>query len=295
MSRLNIQQLPKESAFLRCFTAAPGHKLVYSDINSLEPHVLAHFSKDPGLMSLYGPDAKPNDVYLFVGAQIDKWKDAILEHYDPQNPTKKGIAAAKKHAKAERTAVKPAYLGWMYGLGAGTMHQSTGIPIGECKEILGNIDAAFPGVVRFNEKLKKEWADNGGWVKQEWVLDPNLGRKVPRFIDGRPGWIYNGRGRPLGVAPDKVKDLGNRFVQSTGHDVLMQMLVFINRLRRGTSARPFNVDVHDATVWQVRDHEVDKVVEIFHESYRLLNETLQWSVQIRGDVEVGNNLGDFLE
>jgi DNA polymerase I-like protein with 3'-5' exonuclease and polymerase domains len=295
MSKLNIQQLPKDKDFLRCFVAAPGHKLVYSDINSLEPHVLAHFSKDPGLMSLYGPHAKPNDVYLWVGSKIDKWKESILKYYDPNNPSATSIAKAKKYAKAERTAVKPAYLGWMYGLGPGTMHESTGIPIEECRQILADIDSAFPGVVKFNEKLRDEWKENGGWVKQEWEIDPNTNRNIPKFIDGRPGWIYNGRYRPMGVAPDKVKDLGNRFVQSTGHDVLMQMLTYINESREGISMRPYSVDIHDATVWEVRESQVDLAVEVLEQSYIRLNQTLQWDVQIRGEVEVGTNLGDFVE
>ena len=294
MAKLNIQQLPKDRNFLRCFTAAPGYKLVYSDINSLEPHVLAHFSKDPGLMNLYGPQAKFNDVYLFVGSQIDKWKGKILEYYDPFNPTQDDISAAKKHAKAERTAVKPAYLGWMYGLGPGTMHESTGIPLEECRTILSDIDEAFPGVVEFNKRLREEWTGNGGWIKQVWEEDPLTGKRSPRFIDGRPGWIYNGRGRPIGVAPDKVKDLGNRFVQSTGHDVLMQMLVYINSGRIG-SMRPYNVDIHDATIWQVREQEVEQAVQVFEDAYTKLNKALGWSVQIKGDVVVGSNLGDFLE
>lgn len=294
MSKLNIQQLPKDRDFLRCFVAAPGHKLIYSDINSLEPHVLAQFSKDPGLMSLYGPGAKPNDVYLFVGAHIDKWKDKILEHYDPYNPTPEGIAVAKKYAKAERTAVKPAYLGWMYGLGPGTMHESTEIPVEECKTILSDIDTAFPGVVEFNGKLREEWKEAGGWVKQEWYVDPDTGRNIPEFIDGRPGFVYNGRGRPLGVAPDKVKDLGNRFVQSTGHDVLLQYLLILNRTRIA-EMRPYNVDIHDATIWQVREDKVEGAVRVFENAYAELNRLLNWDVQIQGAVEVGNNLGDFLE
>lgn len=294
MSKLNIQQLPKDKEFLKCFTAPPGHKLIYSDINSLEPHVLAHFSKDPGLMDLYGPNAKPNDVYLYVGSKIGKWKDKILQHYDPDNPTAESIAKAKKFAKDERTAVKPAYLGWMYGLGASTMHESTNIPIEECKDILLNIDNAFPGVVEFNQRLKEEWTLNGGWVKQEWIIDPHTGRNIPKFIDGRPGWIYNGRNRPIGVAPDKIKDLGNRFVQSTGHDVLLQMLLFINK-NRTITMKPYNVDMHDATIWQVREYEVEKAVQVFKNSYNELNATLGWDVRISGDIEIGTTLADFVE
>lgn len=234
------------------------------------------------------------DVYLFVGSRINKWKDKILEYYDPNNPTPEGIKAAKKHAKAERNAVKPAYLGWQYGLGAGTLHVSTGIPIEECKEILDDIDKAFPGVVKFNNRLKDEWEQNGGWVKQEWLYDVATDRNKPKFIDGRPGWIYNGRGRPLGVAADKVKDLGNRFVQTTGHDVLLQYLMILQKNRTKTM-RPYNVDIHDATIWQVHKSEVEKAKKIMEDAYHELNNTLQWSVKIAGDVEVGDTWADFLE
>jgi len=296
MSKISIMQLPKDRGFLQNLHAYPGHKLLYTDVNSLEPHVIAHFSQDPGLMSLYGPTAQLNDVYLFVGAQISKWSGAIREHYDPFSPTPAGITAAKKYCKVERTAIKPVYLGWIYGLGAPTMHQTTGIPIEECKSILAEIDLTFSGVGRFNELLAKEWAANGGWSKVEWIKGEG-GRNIPHFIDGRPGWIYNGRGRPLGVAPDKVKDLGNRFVQSTGHDVLLQLLVIINRERKsqGVRMRPFSVDNHDSTTWECHEDDVEKGKLIFEKAYDELNNMLQWTVQIRGDVEVGLTLADFAE
>lgn len=297
MAKLNLQQLPKDKNFLKCFEADPGHSLVYSDINSLEPHVLAHFSKDPGLMGIYSKTAKLNDVYLYIGANVSSWKTNILKYYDPNNPTPDGIAAAKKYAKEERSAAKPTFLGWMYGLSAGTMAQLTDIPVEECRIILKEIDDTFPGAVKFYEILKKQWEGNGGWIKQEWSEDPITGRKLPTFIDGRPGWIYNGRGRPMSIAPDKMKDLGSRFVQSTGHDVLMQMLVYINKLRKSqkVNMRPYNVDVHDATIWQVKNSDVDKAVDIFKQSYILLNNTLNWDVEIKGEVEVGQHLGDFVE
>lgn len=297
MSKLNVQNMPKDPAFLRCFKAAPGHVLVYSDINSLEPHVMAHFTQDPGLMSLYGPGAEPNDVYLFVGAQIDKWKDSILEHYNPFHPTTESIAAAKKHCKSERQEIKAPYLGWLYGLGAGTMSTGTGIPYEECKRILEDINNTFYRVPKFNKRLRKQWESNGGYAVTQWVYDKELDKQIPIVTDGSPGWILNGRGRPLAVAPDKVKDLGNRFVQSTGHDVLMQMLVYINELRqeRQVPMRPYNVDIHDATIWQVPENYAQQAADIIRESYVRLNDALRWTVSIEGDVAIGNNLGEFLE
>lgn len=285
-----------------CVTVPSGFVLVRSGKQTfvcgncaLEPHVLAHFSQDPGMLKLYGPDAKPNDVYLFVGAQTEKWGPAIREHYDPFNPTPAGITAAKRHCHKERKAVKPVYLGWSYGLGPHTMEAQTGLPLDECKTILHNIDSMFPGTVLFAEALREMWRSNGGWAKVEWLeVD---GRRKPKVIDGRPGYILNGRNRPLAVAPEKVKDLVNRFVQSTGHDVMLQLLVYIERMRRDElpEMRPYHVDLHDATIWAVPEEEVAHAQDIYTRAYKQLNETLDWTVKISGDIEVGDTLADFLE
>lgn len=297
MSKLNVQNFPKNLNFLKSFTVPKGYKLLYSDINTLEPHVMAHFTQDPGLLSLYGPEAKPNCVYLFTGAQISKWKDEFLQYYDPFNPTEESVALAKKKCKASRSAIKPVYLGWLYGLGARTMSESTGIEYEECKQILSDINDAYLGVRRFNSELRAEWERNGGSVVTEWQYSPELEKDVPVTVSGDPGWILNGRMRPIAVAPDKVKDLGSRFVQSTGHDCLMQLLCIINRRRKldRIPMRPYNVDIHDATVWQIREECVEEGKRLIEDSYVELNEILGWTVQIKGDVEIGDNLGDFLE
>ena len=169
-------------------------------------------------------------------------------------------------------------------------HQDTEIPIDECQEILADIGATFPDVGKFYIDLRKQWNSNGGWVKQHWD-DYN---KRYEFIDGRPGWIYNGRGRPLGIAPQKIKDIGNRFIQTTGHDVLLQYLAYVNQMRI-PEMRPYHVDNHDATIWQVREDRADAGKQVLEEAYVRLNDTLQWTVKISGAVEIGDNMGDFLE
>ncbi len=294
--KFSIMQMPKNVEFMKLLIADSGHVLVYTDISALEPHVLAHFSRDPGLMGLYGPGARPTDVYLHVGSQTDKWGPVISKWFDYRNPTLDSIKAAKRHCRAERDEIKPVYLGWSYGLGATTMSAGTGLSIPICKAILKNIDEAFPGTVEFSSGLRSQWRDNGGWAKVEWVQQED-GRSLPNTIDGRPGWILNGRNRPLGVAPEKAKDLLNRFVQSTGHDVELELLCIINKLRkeRKVPMRPFHVDLHDSTVWQVSaDHE-DAAIAVFTDAYDLLNKALGWTVKISGAIKTGETLADFLE
>jgi len=102
----NLQQQPKSKGYLSCLVARPGHKLVQADLQAVEPVVLAEVSRDPILWSIYGPDAKPNDVYLFIAGKIPAIGANILKYYDPDNPTPEGISQAKKHCKRDRQIAK---------------------------------------------------------------------------------------------------------------------------------------------------------------------------------------------
>jgi len=296
VANLNVQNLPKHKDFLSSLVAAPGCVLLYTDFNSVEPHVMAHFTQDRGLMSVYGPDAKSNDIYLLTASGIDKWRDEVLRYYRPHNLTEENVEEAKKKLKAIRSAVKPIYLGWLYGLGAETMSVGTGISSEECSEILANMNSFFSGVTKFGQRLKTEWESTGGFATVKWVYDRSTNRNKPVLVDGAPGVILNGRMRPICVSPHKVKDLKNMFVQSTGHDVLMQFLLLINKARKeqNISMVPYNVDMHDATIWQVKQEHAEAGKKLIENCYKELNNILQWTVKIKGDVEIGTTLADFI-
>jgi hypothetical protein len=104
----NWQNAPKCKEILECMQADDGHTLLACDVASLEQVVLANLSGDEQLIKLYGPGAKPNDVYSFVGASLPGAVGAGIRAagYDPDNPTPEGIAAVKKLAKKERSISK---------------------------------------------------------------------------------------------------------------------------------------------------------------------------------------------
>jgi hypothetical protein len=111
------------------------------------------------------------------------------------------------------------------------------------------------------------------------------------------GWIINGRGRPLTVAVTYSNDILNRFVQSTGHDITIRYVYLLTReiLKRKLPARPFIPDLHDATLWSIRNDLVPDLTECYNEAYRLLNEELQWDIAITGDIKTGKSYNNFLE
>lgn len=268
----NLQQQPKTRGYLECLVARPGHRMVQLDFAALEPIVLAEASEDPAMMQIYGPDAKPNDIYLFTAAKIKGLGDRILEYYNPDDPTAEGIAAAKKHCKRERGVAKVVQLAKTYNAFPPKIHETLrlgGIDISlrDVESICRQFDDLYAGVQDFKRGLEREW-------------------------DRRGGWILNGAGRPLPVSPKLKKDLVNRFCQSTGHDFLMRYIWHIDRLRfeRGVQMYPLLLDFHDETIWEAPDYAVPAARQVLIDAMVALNGELQMTIPLKGEVAIADNL-----
>lgn len=273
---VNIQQLPKSPDYLDCLKPRPGHVFVQMDVDALEPVVLAELSCDTAMMNLYGPGAKPNDIYLFVGASIPALRDEVCAYgYDPLNPTAETIAVTKKKAKRIRGICKVVHLSAGYGAGAGTIYATliqagVDITFEEVKEIHKAYWELFGGVIEYQRNLKAEWAENGGW-----------------FI--------NGRGLPVAVADNLEKDILNRCIQNTGHMNLLTYLKHLNKLRRigKLQMKPVMVDFHDETIWEVPIDQAEYILEVFNEAWNLTNEELGGIIPLSGAPEICQSFSDF--
>lgn len=273
--KLNAHQMPKTPGFLSCWVARPGHRWVGSDFSSVEPHVLAEFSRDPALLALYGPDAKQNDIYLFTAWHIRGLGDEIKKYYDAYNPTPESISLAKKHCKSMRQVAKTVALGCGYGAGPGKIQETLqlgGIHLefDEVRTIHQAYWELYEGVKDFERRLVSEWRRNGGW-------------------------ILNAMGWPISVAEDKLKDIVNRFCQTSGHLLLQRRIRRLTHHRRtqGLEMWPLIVDDHDNSMWEATEQDLPRVVGAFDESLSWLNRQLGWTVKIKGDTIVGDNLADF--
>jgi DNA polymerase I-like protein with 3'-5' exonuclease and polymerase domains len=252
-------QNPPKSPYMQAFVARPGHSLVSCDIASLENVVLTELSRDSTLWSLYGPDAKPNDGYLYFGSQLPIIGPVIrAAGYDPHNPTAEGVSLAKKVAKKERDIAKVIVLSSSYGAGPAKIQETltlAGIPISleECRTIHSAYWALLGGVKSYEKELVRQWRDNRGW-------------------------LLNGVGRPIGVHEDYLKDITNRVIQSTGHDLFISFLLCTFRLLGNRfKLEPWNADVHDC--WYVELPE-----ELAEEFCRAVREEVlpEWNRQIGG-------------
>jgi len=274
---VNIQQLPKVREYLDCLTPRPGHVFIQMDVDALEPVVLAELSEDIAMMNLYGPGAKPNDIYLYVGASIPALRDEICAYgYDPLNPTAEAIAITKKKAKRVRGICKVVHLSAGYGAGAGTIFKTlvqagVSITLEEVTEIRKSYWETFAGVTAYQNRLKSEWAANGGW-------------------------FLNGRGLPVSVDAALEKDILNRCIQSTGHWNLLTYLKHLQVLRKGNphiSITPIVTDFHDECIFEVPEAQAKIAMLMFKRTWDLTNKELGGIIPLSGEPEICHSFSDF--
>ena len=270
----NVQQVPKTKGVLSGFISRPGYSFVDCDVNALEMVVTAELSQDKNLLALYGPGAKPNDIYTFYGSMMAGIGPALTAlGYDPYNPVKEVLDATKKACKKERAIAKQLILSDNYGSGVKKKHKIlslSGIDMSlrEVEDMHNSLHDAKEGVLAYVDWLKDEWKANGGWVE-------------------------NGYGLPICIDEKYEKDLLNRNVQGTGHAILQLYARIVANLLwdAGVEWYPIVMDWHDESIVEVRDDQVEiakKIMEI--DAYRELNAILGGTCPLKGSAAVAKSL-----
>lgn len=275
---VNMQQVPKSKAVMGLFHAPPGRVWVDIDFAALEPMVTAEFTQDENMLFLYGSNAKPNDIYLFVGAHISSMSSKIrATGYDPYNPTDATIKKAKKECKKERGLCKTVALAAAYGAGVKKIQSileadEIYIPYEEIEAIHSGYWDLFAGVKDYAKGLHYQWKRN-------------------------KGYILNGTGRPMAVPENMTQDLLNRFIQSTGHDVLTTYVAIVIELlnKSGIEWSPTIMDFHDAVTVEVPEADGQRTAEVLNKAMDELNRRMGGTVRLRGVPVVGKTLADIKE
>jgi len=271
---MSLNLLAMDKSVLRLLRGPKGWKVVGCDINALEPHVVTHFSQCPTLMKLYGPNAVPNqDAYLLLGTAVPAYRDVFLEYYNPDAPTKEGVAYLKENHALERFVCKTAFLSCMYGISVPALQASLAVsdvhmPYREVEAVHRAYWKNHVAVKKFTQSLQQQWRNNGGY-------------------------IITGRGTPKPMChQDASKDMLSRFTQTTGHQYVMRWLWHINEVRQeeGLQAYPLIADLHDSTTWACPPEEVEETGYMIQEGLRRLNEELSLTVTLKGATKVGDTL-----
>lgn len=253
---INLQQLPKVQEFLECFEADEGEWFFDFDFTALEKVVQAEFSKCPALKLLYA-SGETHDVHLFNTKAIHPdpaVREALAVTYRPDEAV---LEELKKKHKGPRNLGKQVGFSLDYGAGVYKIFRNLrnsgfDVTYEATDAMVKSYKQLYRKVYEWGWKLQKEWDENGG------VIEDALGF-------------------PVSVPEHYKHDCTSRFVQRSGHHMLMKANYNIARMRRATPQleRPAIQDLHDERIGRGRIEDKEAIFTMYQAAVELLNELLQ--------------------
>jgi DNA polymerase I len=126
----NIQQIPHEDEFRRCFVAEDGDTLVIADYSQIELRILAEVSDDPAFVSAF---QRGDDLHRLTAA------------------TMYGVSM-EEVSKDQRSDAKRINFGLMYGRGARSLSAQLGTDEERGRQLIDEYFANYPKVQRFLQR-----------------------------------------------------------------------------------------------------------------------------------------------
>lgn len=199
------QTLPsKDWMIRRCFLADEGHRIASVDYQAQELRVLAALSGDQTMIQAFLDGA---DLHLLTAQAA--WPGTEI-------------------TKELRGYAKTVNFGRVYGGGAKTVAEQTGLDLKTAKMVVDGFDKAYPGVKQFSAKLQREAAESG------YVITPT-GRRLP--VDS---------GREYSAL--------NYVIQSTSRDVTGKALI---RLHEAGFTPYLRLAIHDEILASVPEPKAE--------------------------------------
>ena len=207
-SRPNLQQIPHEAEYRRCFRAPDGKTLVIADYSQIELRILADFSEDRNFIEAF---ESGQDFHSATAAQVF------------------GIDA-KDVTPDQRSFAKRLNFGVIYGLGASRFAQMAGLSLSEGESTLRKYFATYPKM--------DEWLRN----QSKSILTERSARTKSGRL-ARINFDANDRSS-VGAAQRYAKNMP---IQGTSADILKRALRLLHDDLRSTSGKLVNI-VHDEIV-----------------------------------------------
>lgn len=262
-----------EKELMSCLQCDEGWEGVHADFNSVEPCVTGHYSQDPALLKVFREGK--GDVYLDLALTLFPDNIELKSGYNPNAvitaEIKERFKKQRKVAKIIQLAVQ--YTGTKYTVQKNLSYAGFTTTMAEADALVKAYWKHFHKVAVMNEAFFIRFA------KQGYIRNV-VGRiiRVPTTIDikKKDGTIWK---KPL----PRYKDLPNRIIQSSAHDLLSFWVLIINRLikERGLHAKPMLVDCHDSTSWQGPKEETEQLEQVFKDALTELNEEVKMTVPVK--------------
>ncbi|WP_248799752.1 DNA polymerase I [Pseudomonas sp. MWU13-2105] len=249
----NLQNIPVRTAegrrIRQAFIAPKGYKLLAADYSQIELRIMAHLSKDEGLLNAFRHNL---DVHAATAAEVFKVELAEV-------------------TSDQRRSAKAINFGLIYGMGAQKLGKDIGVDTKTAKAYIDVYFARYPGVREYMERTRAQASEQG-------YVETLFGRRLylPEIHSNRPQ-ERAGAERTAINAP----------MQGTAADIIKKAMVAVDNwlCESGLDARVI-LQVHDELVLEVREELVEEVSEKIR---RYMSGAVQLDVPLLVDVGVGDN------
>ncbi|MCU1724720.1 DNA polymerase I [Pseudomonas sp. 5P_5.1_Bac1] len=249
----NLQNIPVRTAegrrIRQAFVAPKGYKLLAADYSQIELRIMAHLSRDEGLMNAFRNGL---DVHTATAAEVF---NVPLEAVTSD----------------QRRSAKAINFGLIYGMGAKKLGKDIGVETKQAKAYIDAYFARYPGVREYMESTRKQAAEQG-------YVETLFGRRLylPAINSSRPQ-ERAGAERTAINAP----------MQGTAADIIKRAMVAVDNWLQnsGLDARVI-LQVHDELVLELREDLVEQVRE---EIRPHMSGAAQLDVPLLVDVGIGAN------
>jgi DNA polymerase-1 len=196
----NIQQIPHEDEFRRCFVAEAGNVLVIADYSQIELRILAEVSEDPAFIEAF---QRRDDLHRVTAATM-------------YGVPMEGVT------REQRSAAKRINFGLMYGRGARSLSAQLGTDEERGRELIDEYFANYPKVQRFLQRTASR-------AMRDRTLRTLAGR-VRKFGDAP---VSDDRGALR-------REAMNYPIQGTSADIAKLALGYVREELEGLDARLIN-------------------------------------------------------
>ena len=249
----NLQNIPIRTEdgrrIRQAFEPSNGNKFISADYSQIELRVMAHLSKDPGLLSAF---QEGEDVHSKTASEVFNV----------------GIEDVSSDLRRNAKAIN---FGLIYGISAFGLGKQLGITRNLAAEYMAMYFEKYPGVKQYMESTKESASQNG-------YVETLFGRRLYlKEINANNALRRQASERAAINAP----------VQGTAADIMkIAMIRMYQALEKEKSKARIILQVHDELILDTPEKEIDRVIELTTEA---MKEATLLDVPLEIDIGIGDN------
>ena len=249
----NLQNIPIRTEdgrrIRQAFEPSNGNKFISADYSQIELRVMAHLSKDPGLLSAF---QEGEDVHSKTASEVFNV----------------GIEDVSSELRRNAKAIN---FGLIYGISAFGLGKQLGITRNLAAEYMAMYFEKYPGVKQYMESTKESASQNG-------YVETLFGRRLYlKEINANNALRRQASERAAINAP----------VQGTAADIMkIAMIRMYQALEKEKSEARIILQVHDELILDTPEKEIDRVIELTTEA---MKEATLLDVPLEIDIGIGDN------